>query len=115
MLGKRFYDETGKQFTANDYDSIRPYAQESYLNAKNIKYNPNNFINAALAGVGDGHNGGGPIWAVFDADAVLREKWEPKPPNVDEAAGFFFSADNLVDLAKKIVMNTSAFRCPPKI
>ena len=22
MLGKRFYDETGKQFTANDYDSI---------------------------------------------------------------------------------------------
>ena len=114
MLGKRFYDETGKQFTANDYDSIRPYAQESYLNAKNIKYNPNNFINAALAGVGDGHNGGGPIWAVFDADAVLREKWEPKPPNVDEAAGFFFSADNLVDLAKKIVMKYQRVPMPPQ-
>ena len=112
MLGKRFYDETGKQFTGNDYDSIRPYAQDSYLNAKNIKYNPNNFINAALAGVGDGHNGGGPIWAIFDADAVVREKWEPKPPNVDEAAGFFFSAGNLVDLAKKIVMKYQRIPMP---
>ena len=43
---------------------------------KNVKYNPNNFINAALAGIGDGHNGGGPIWAIFDADAVARERWD---------------------------------------
>ena len=92
MLGKRFYDETGGQFTANDYNSINPYTQGSYLNAKNAKYNPNNFINAALAGIGDGHNGGGPIWAIFDADAVTREKWDPNPPNVDIKAGFFFSA-----------------------
>ena len=28
-------------------------------------------------------NGGGPIWAIFDADAVTREKWDPNPPNVD--------------------------------
>ena len=66
MLGKQFYDETGEQFTANDYKSIDPYVQESYLNSKNIKYNPNNFLNAALAGIDDGHNGGGPIWAIFD-------------------------------------------------
>jgi succinate dehydrogenase/fumarate reductase flavoprotein subunit len=104
MLGKRFYDETGKQFTANDYKSIDPYTQGSYLNAKNIKYNPNNFINAALAGIGDAHNGGGPIWAIFDADAVTREKWNPTPPNVDLDAGFFFQADTLSNLAKKIVM-----------
>ena len=104
MLGKRIYDETGKQFSANDYKSLDPYSQESYLNAKNLKYNPNNFINAALAGIGDGHNGGGPIWAIFDADAVTREKWKPIPPNVDVDAGFFFQADTLSDLAKKIVM-----------
>ena len=72
---------------------LTPYVQGSYLNAKNAKYNPNNFINAALAGIGDGHNGGGPIWAIFDADAVTREKWDPTPPNVDIKAGFFFSAD----------------------
>ena len=80
---------------ANNYNAINPYEPGSYLNAKNIKYNPNNWINAALAGIGDGHNGGGPIWAIFDADAVAREKWDPKPPHVDIDAGFFFSADTL--------------------
>jgi flavocytochrome c len=46
-------------------------------------------------------NGGGPIWAIFDADAVAREKWDPNPPNVD-LTGFFFSADTLAELAGKI-------------
>jgi len=104
MLGKRFYDETGGQFTANDYNSIKDYKQGSYLNAKNAKYNPNNFIDAALAGIGDGHNGGGPVWAIFDADALNREKWDPNPPNVDTKSGFFFSANALRDLAQKIKM-----------
>lgn len=46
-------------------------------------------------------NGGGPIWAIFDADSVTREKWDPKPPNVD-LDGWFFSADTLAELAGKI-------------
>ena len=48
MLGKRFYDETGGQFTANNHNSIEAYVQGSYRNTKNTKYNPNNFINALL-------------------------------------------------------------------
>ena len=61
------------------------------------------FFNAALAYNGDKKklNGGGPIWAIFDADAVAREKWDPKPPKVDPD-GFFFSADTLAELAGKI-------------
>src|SRR5262247_2356617 len=49
---------------------------------------------AALAWTGDPKkmNGGGPIWAIFDADAVAREKWNVKPPYVDPD-GYFFSAD----------------------
>ena len=113
MLGERFYDETGQGFASNDYNSIKPYVQGSYLNAKNIAYKPSNWINAALAGVGDGHNGGGPIWAIFDADAVVRENWSPAPPNVDIAAGFFFSADTLADLAGKIVMKYQRAPMPP--
>ncbi|HWG06205.1 MAG TPA: FAD-dependent oxidoreductase, partial [Beijerinckiaceae bacterium] len=35
MIGKRFYDETGPQYTANNYKSLDPYTQTSYLNAKN--------------------------------------------------------------------------------
>jgi succinate dehydrogenase/fumarate reductase flavoprotein subunit len=114
MLGNRFYDETGPQFTANNYKSLDPYTQGSYLNAKNIEYNPNNWINAALAGIGDGHNGGGPIWAIFDADAVTRESWNPSPPNVDIEGGFFFSAATLSDLAAKIVMKYQRMPMPPQ-
>jgi succinate dehydrogenase/fumarate reductase flavoprotein subunit len=113
MLGKRFYDESGSAFSANDDDSISPYTQGSYLNAKNIKYNPSNFINAALAGIGDGHNGGGPIWAIFDADAVKRESWNPAPPDVDIAAGFFFSANTVPELANKIKMQYQRVPMPP--
>ena len=46
-------------------------------------------------------NGGGPIWAIFDADAVAREKWDPKPPNVDPN-GWFFTADTIAELAARI-------------
>jgi succinate dehydrogenase/fumarate reductase flavoprotein subunit len=113
MLGKRFYDETGGQYIANNYNSIAPYGQGSWRNARNMEWNPNNFLNAALAGIDDGHNGGGPIWAIFDQDAVEREGWTPVPPHVDTDAGFFFSADRLVDLAEKIVMKYQRVPMPP--
>jgi urocanate reductase len=59
---------------------------------------------AALAWTGDPKklNGGGPIWAIFDADAMAREKWQVKPPYVDPS-GYFFSADTLEELAGRIV------------
>jgi hypothetical protein len=104
MLGNRFYDETAGHFGYNTYQSTNPYEPSSYLNAKNVTYDPTNFINAALAGIGDGHNGGGPIWAIFDAGAVEREQWNPTPPHVDVDAGFFFTADSLAELAGKIKM-----------
>jgi succinate dehydrogenase/fumarate reductase flavoprotein subunit len=61
------------------------------------------FFNAALAYNGDKSklNGGGPIWAIFDAEAATREKWKPVPPQVDPD-GYFFSADTLAELAGKI-------------
>jgi hypothetical protein len=113
MLGQRFYDESGDQFIANNYDSIKSYVQGDYRNVKKVKYEPNNWLNAAMAGIGDGHNGGGPIWAIFDADAVTREKWNPTPPNVDVDAGFFFSADTIAELARKIVMKYQRVAMPP--
>jgi succinate dehydrogenase/fumarate reductase flavoprotein subunit len=113
MLGHRFYDETGGHFNYNTYQSTSPYEPYSYLNAKNAKYDPSNFINAALAGIGDGHNGGGPIWAIFDAAAVAREKWNPHPPDVDVDAGFFFSAGSIEELAARIKMKYQRVPMPP--
>jgi succinate dehydrogenase/fumarate reductase flavoprotein subunit len=103
QAGLRFYDETQGQFPANNYNSIKPYVPRSYLNAANVKYEPSNFINAALAGNGDTSAGGGPIWAIFDSDAVKREGWTVKPPYVDTKEGYFFSADTIKELAEAIV------------
>ncbi len=61
------------------------------------------FFAAALSYSGDPNkkNGGGPIWAIFDAAAVARQEWDPTPPNVDPA-GYFFSADTVAELAGRI-------------
>jgi urocanate reductase len=61
-----------------------------------------NFIAAAMAYNGDPDklNGGGPIWAIFDSDAVIREKWNPGPPNVDPL--YFASGATLKELAASI-------------
>lgn len=103
QAGLRFYDETKGQFTSNRYNAVSNYVPGSYLNAANIKYAPANFLNAALAGTGDATNGGGPIWAIFDAEAVIREGWSVAPPHVDREAGFFFSGDTIAELARNIV------------
>jgi succinate dehydrogenase/fumarate reductase flavoprotein subunit len=114
MIGKRFYDETGRQFSSGNYGSLEPYVPHDYRNGRDLKFNPNTFLDAALAGIGDGHNGGGPIWAIFDADAVSREKWDPKPPHVDYDAGFCFTADTIEELARKIVMKYQRVPMPPE-
>jgi succinate dehydrogenase/fumarate reductase flavoprotein subunit len=113
IAGLRFYDETQGQFPANNYNSIKSYVPRSYLNAANLKYEPSNFINAALGGTGDSTPGGGPIWAVFDADAVKREAWKVTPPFVDTKEGYFFSADSIPDLAEQIVNKFQKKPMPP--
>jgi hypothetical protein len=76
QLGRRFWSETDARY---------------------------DFFAAAMADIGDEskRNGGGAIWAVFDHDAVEREGWDPRPPNVDPD-GFFFTADTIAELAAAI-------------
>jgi len=113
IAGQRFYDETQGQFPANNYNSIKSYIPRSYLNAANVKYETSNFINAALAGTGDTTPGGGPIWAIFDADAAKREGWKVTAPYVDEAQGYFFSANSVTELAAKIANKFQKKPMPP--
>jgi urocanate reductase len=56
--------------------------------------------------------GGGPIWAIFDSDAVKREGWTCAPPYVDPD-GWFFSANTLAELAPKIVSKYQKRPMPP--
>lgn len=102
QTGLRFYDETQGQVTTNNYGAIRDYKPGSYLNAANVRYSPQNFLNAALAGTGEAVNGGGPIWAIFDAEAAERENWTVESPFVDFEAGFCFSGETIAELAGNI-------------
>lgn len=56
--------------------------------------------------------GGGPIWAIFDQDAAKREGWICAPPYVDPD-GWFFSANTLGELARKIVSKYQKLPMPP--
>ena len=58
--------------------------------------------NPCLEANGGKGEGGGPIWAIFDADGAAREKWTCAPPYVNPD-GWFFSANSLRELAGKIV------------
>jgi len=103
QAGLRFYDETKGQYTANNYGDVKPYKPDSYLNAAREKFDPANFLNAAMAGTGEAHNGGGPIWAIFDSEAAKREGWTTTPPYVDIEDGYFFSGSSIAELAANIV------------
>jgi succinate dehydrogenase/fumarate reductase flavoprotein subunit len=107
QLGQRFYDETqGDYPNGNRYDECTPYTHGDYRNVDRIPYNPTayNFFNAAVAmnaaSVPPDY-AAGPIWAIFDADAVAREQWQVAPPYVDPH-GYCFSANTLGELAAAI-------------
>jgi succinate dehydrogenase/fumarate reductase flavoprotein subunit len=89
--------------TVNDWQNVILVNQagQRFWNEVDVSYD---FFAAAMAYNGDDTklNGGGPIWAIFDADAVAREDWSPEPPQVDHD-GYFFAADTIAELAGKIV------------
>lgn len=83
MLGQRFVDETmgGDAFCAAAMASV-------------VVTDPVD---------GEVHRYGGPLWAIFDSEAVARHEWKIDDTSVDRADGRFFEADTLEELADKIV------------
>ena len=107
QVGKRFYDETKGDYPhGNVYNDYNPYTPNDYRNNDSIKFHPSNynFFNAAVAmneySEAPDYSAG-PVWAIFDAEAVKRNKWNVTPPYVDPD-GYFFSANTLTDLAAAI-------------
>jgi hypothetical protein len=107
QVGKRFYDETKGDYPhGNVHNEINPYTPNDYRNNEKIDYHPSkyNFFNAAVAMNEYSEPpdySAGPVWAIFDADAVARNKWKVTPPYVD-LDGYFFSANTLPELAAAI-------------
>ncbi|MCL2833815.1 MAG: FAD-binding protein [Treponema sp.] len=107
--GKRFYSETaGFQYAAAGaggmLDNYGGYVQYDWRNGTKIPYNPINYINAALApnaGTVAPDFAAGPQWAIFDQDAVTRQRFDVTSPDVMDPQ-YFFKADTLEELASRI-------------
>jgi hypothetical protein len=95
MLGARFYNEMVNVRLFGETEEGDPVFD--YLAAA---------VSSAVMEVdGVKQRVGGPVWAIFDQDAVAREKWQLAHPHVDIANGYFFSADTLGQLADKLKRN----------
>lgn len=77
-------------------------------------YNYDHGLDAALAlneGSEAPHYYSGPLWAIFDRDAVERTGWELRFPYVADN-GYFFRADTIEGLARKIEAGHEFQRVP---
>ena len=94
-IGDRFYDETvglGRTNTSRGWSVFYDYFAQA-------------MSSAVMEIDGKKQRVGGPVWAIFDSDAVQRERWDPRHPFVDIANGYFFSAPTLGELASKLRNN----------
>ena len=120
QVGKRFYNEArlqhridmsrfpggagvgtpneGMDHVPTDWRNSRPeWVREMYDYSAGI--------DAALA-INEGsrppHYYSGPLWAIFDQAAVDRMGWELRYPYVSDEDGYFFKADTIEELMRKI-------------
>lgn len=107
QVGKRFYSEEGGNWPYGTHQgSLDPYVHGDWRNPHRIKYQPRNFLDAALApneGSEPPDYAAGPVWAIFDSEGARRENWSVVPPAIDPL--FFFSDNTLEGLAAKIEQN----------
>ncbi len=77
-------------------------------------YSHDHGLDAALA-INEGskppHYYSGPLWAIFDQEAVERTGWELRAPYVADN-GYFFKADTIEELAEKIAAGNKFQRVP---
>jgi hypothetical protein len=79
-------------------------------------YNYDGGLDAALA-INEGSEPpdyhSGPIWAIFDQDAIERAEWDLRYPYVADN-GYYFTADTIAELAAKIEAGHEFQRVPLK-
>lgn len=127
QVGKRFFNEVRlpKRPGGNRYpgDGAAPGQGMDHkpldwrnCSAEWIKqsYNYDHGLDAALAmneGSRAPHYHSGPLWAIFDEDALVRTGWELRFPYVSDN-GYSFSSDTIEDLARQIHAHHPYSRVP---
>jgi hypothetical protein len=129
QVGKRFFNEVrlparpGGNGYPGDGGAPGQELEHTPLDWRNCRkewvrqmYNYDHGLDAALA-LNEGSQApdyySGPLWAIFDQDAVDRTGWELRYPYVSDN-GYFFKADTIEDLAAKIAAGHEFQRVPLK-
>ncbi|MDP6768066.1 MAG: FAD-binding protein [Arenicellales bacterium] len=127
QVGKRFFNETrlprrpGPSAYPGDGGSPGRGLDHKPLDWRNCRkewvrqmYNYDHGLDAALA-MNEGSEApdyySGPLWAIFDEDAVLRNGWQLRYPFVSDN-GYYFKADTIEELADKIYAGNEFQRVP---
>ncbi|MEE2905559.1 MAG: FAD-dependent oxidoreductase [Gemmatimonadota bacterium] len=127
QVGKRFFSEVrlparpGLNAYPGDRGAPGRGLEHKPLDWRNCRkewvremYNYDHGLDAALA-MNEGSEApdyySGPLWAIFDQDAVERTGWELHYPYVSDN-GYFFQADTIEELASKIVAGHEFQRVP---
>ena len=129
QVGKRFFSEVRlpRRPGVNSYPGDRGAPgqglEHTPLDWRNCRkewvrqmYNYDHGLDAALAmneGSKPPHYFSGPLWAIFDEDAIERTGWELRYPYVADN-GYFFKADTIEELALKIAKGNEFQRMPLK-
>ncbi len=128
QVGKRFFNEVRlpKRPGANRYpgDGGAPNQGIDHIPTdwRNCRkewvremYDYDHGLDAALA-INEGSTApdyySGPLWAIFDADAIERTGWELRFPFVNPDNGYFFQDSTIEGLARQIYMNHPFQRVP---
>ncbi len=105
--GDRGTPNEGLEHTPHDWRNCRQdWVREMY--------NYDHGLDAALAvneGSAPPHYYSGPLWAIFDQEAIERTGWELRAPYVSDN-GYFFKADSIAELAEKIAAGHEFQRVP---
>ena len=129
QVGKRFFSEVRlpRRPGINSYPGDRGAPGQGLehkpLDWRNCRkewvremYNYDHGLDAALA-MNEGSEApdyySGPLWAIFDQEAVERTGWELRYPYVTDN-GYFFKADTIEELAQKIAKGHEFQRVPLK-
>ena len=127
QVGKRFFNEVrlptrpGLNRYPGDGGAPGRGMEHTALDWRNCRkewiremYNYDHGLDAALAmneGSEPPNYYSGPLWAIFDQDAVERTGWELRHPYVADN-GYFFQADTIEELAEKIASGHEFQRVP---
>ena len=127
QVGKRFFNEVrlparpGPSAYPGDRGAPGRGLEHTPVDWRNCRkewvrdmYNYDHGVHAALA-LNEGSEApeyySGPIWAIFDQDAVDRNGWELRYPFVSDN-GYYFQADTIEELAAKVEADHEFQRVP---